>query len=137
MTDGVRPPDSAEKSLGDVVNDVSTKASLLVREEIELAKAEVQLKAKRLGTGAAAGAVAGVFMVLALFMLLHGLAWLFNDLFDKTWLGFFIVGVLLIVLGLVAGLLARRFFRRGSPPTPQLAIEEAQKTRAMLEEARR
>ena len=50
---------SAEKSLGDVVNDVSTKASMLVREEIELAKTEIAEKAKSLGKGVA-GTMAGL-----------------------------------------------------------------------------
>ena len=42
----------------------------------------------------------------------------------------------LLVLGAVGVLLAVRFFKRGAPPTPDLAIEEARKTQAMLEEAR-
>ncbi len=140
MTDGVKPPDSAEKSLGDIVGDVSSKASLLVREEIELAKAEVTQKAKKLGAGAGAAAVAGVFAFFALIMFLHGLAWLLADLLfglDDPWGGFFVVMALLLVLGAILGFLALRFFKRGSPPTPQLAIDEAKKTRAVIEEARR
>ncbi len=142
MSDGLRPQTEAEKSLGDIVGEVSEKASLLVREEIELAKAEVTQKVKRLGGGAAAGAVAGVFAFLALIFFLHGIAWLIADAISGSivigiWLGFFITAVLLLVLGAVAGLLALRFFRRGTPPTPQLAIEEAKKTRATIEEARR
>ena len=37
----------ADKSLGDIVNEVSEKASLLVREEIELAKAEITEQGSR------------------------------------------------------------------------------------------
>ena len=95
---GTTPPGSAEKSLGEIVNEVSEKATLLVREEIELAKAEIQQKVTRIAKGAACGAVAGVF--------------------------------------LIAGLLAVRFFKKGTPPMPELAIEEAKKTREVLEEAR-
>ena len=43
-----------DKSLGDVVSEVGEKASLLVREEIELAKAEITEKVTKLGKGAAA-----------------------------------------------------------------------------------
>jgi hypothetical protein len=57
---------TAEKSLGDVVGDVSTKASLLVREEIELAKTEIAEKAKSLARGSAAAAAAGVMLVFGL-----------------------------------------------------------------------
>ena len=46
------PPHDADKSLGEVVAEVSEKASLLVREEIALAKAEVTSKVKTLGKGA-------------------------------------------------------------------------------------
>jgi hypothetical protein len=137
--DGLHQPRSAEKSVGDIVGEVSQKASLLVREEIELAKAEVTQKAKRLGTGAAAGGVAGVFGVLAVIFFLHALSWFIAFLLGAEgviaiWLGFLITSVLLLVLGAVSGLLALRFFRRGAPPTPQLAIEEAKKTRAAIEE---
>ena len=51
------PPgaNGADKTLGEIVNEVSEKASLLVREEIELAKSEVTEKAKTLGAGAGVG----------------------------------------------------------------------------------
>ena len=137
--DSLRRSQSAEKSVGGIVNEVSQKASLLVREEIELAKAEVTQKVKRLGSGAAAGAVAGVFAFLALIFFLHALAWFIAFLLGAQGvgaisLGFLITGGILLLLGLIGGLLALRFFRRGSPPTPELAIEEAKKTRAAIEE---
>jgi uncharacterized membrane protein YqjE len=133
------PPGTAEKSLGEIVNEVSEKATLLVREEIELAKAEVQLKLSRIMKGAIFGAVAGVFLVFMLIYLMHALSWFWYDLFNfnAVWLGYAITTGLLLLLGLFAGLLAVRFFKRGAPPKPELAIEEAKKTRALLEEARR
>ena len=141
MSDGAHQQTDAEKSVADIVAEVSQKASLLVREEIELAKAEVTVKAKRLGGGAAAAAIAGVFAFLALIFFLHAVAWVLADAFGAgdvfgIWLGYIVTSVLLLVLGAVAGVLALRFFRRGTPPTPQLAIEEAKKTRATIEEAR-
>ena len=135
--DGGAPRDTAEKQLGEIVGEVSAKASLLVREEIELAKAELVDKAGKLGRGAAAGAVAGVFGFFALIFLLHALALFFNWAFGAPpWVGYLIVTLILIVAGAIAGFLALRFFRRGSPPKPELAIEEARRTRAVLEEAR-
>ena len=134
----MQPPDTAEKSLGDVVGEVSEKASLLVREEIELAKAEVQAKVTRLGKGAAAGAAAGVILVFAVVTFLHALSWFFIDLFDweSIWPGFLVVTALLLLLAALAGFLAYRFVQRGAPPTPDLAIEEAKRTRAAIEEVR-
>jgi protein-S-isoprenylcysteine O-methyltransferase Ste14 len=128
----------ADKQLGEIVSEVSAKASLLVREEIELAKAEVAQKAKRLGVGAGLGAVAGVFLLFFLIFFLQMLAYGFADWFSlKTWVGFAIVCILLLVFAGVLGLLAMRLFKKGSPPVPQMAIDEAKKTRAALEEARR
>jgi uncharacterized membrane protein YqjE len=130
----MRPPEGAEKSLGEIVSEVSEKASLLVREEIELAKAEVQEKFSRLARGAVVGAAAGVFVVLALIYLFHALAWLITDaLGEPPWTGFAIVTAALLLLGALAGFLAFRAFKKGAPPTPDLAIEEARRTREAFE----
>jgi uncharacterized membrane protein YqjE len=113
--------------LAQAIQDVSEKASLLVREEIELAKTEVMEKVTKLIKGAVVGIVAGIFAVLGLIYLLHALAWLIWDVIGGTrdfWLGFLIVAVVLFLLGGLAGFLALRFVKRGAPPTPQMAIEE-------------
>lgn len=130
---------SAEKSLGEIVNEVSTKASLLIREEVELAKTEVTTKAKSLGKGAAVALVAGVMAVFALIYFLFALAWFFNDLFDwvntSPWLGFLIVFGILIALAGLAGFMGLRWIKKGSPPVPEQAIEEAKRTRAEIMES--
>jgi uncharacterized membrane protein YqjE len=133
--DGLPPRDSAEKSLGDIVSDVSEKATLLVHEEIELAKAEVTEKVQSLGKGAAIAGAAAVFLIFAITIFFHGLAWLLDDLFDwnSIWPGFMIVFLLLTLLAIISALVARRLFQRGAPPMPDLAIEEAKRTRAELE----
>jgi H+/Cl- antiporter ClcA len=135
-TDGLPPQDTGEKSLGEIVADVSEKASQLVREEIELAKAEVTDKLSKLGRGAGIAAAAGVFLVFGVTMLFHGLAWFLDDIFnweDNIWAGFAVVTALLFLLAILAALIAYRLFKKGAPPTPDLAIEEAKRTRAELE----
>jgi len=116
--------------LARALQEVTQTAQLLVREEIALARAEVSEKAAKLIRGAVVGAVAGVFLLGALIVLLHALAWgiwsLFFDSMGTIWAGFVILAVILLVLAAVAGLVAARFVRRGVPPTPQMAIEEAQ-----------
>jgi hypothetical protein len=128
-------PTGADKNLGEIVSEVSEKASLLVRQEIELAKAEITGKLSKLGRGAAIGAAAGVFLVFGITMFFHTLAWFLYDLFDfgEIWYGFAIVTGILFLLAILAGLLAMRLFKKGAPPTPDLAIEEAKKTRAQFE----
>ena len=131
------PKESADKSLGEIVSEVSEKASLLVRQEIELAKAEVTQKLSKLTRGAVVGLAAGVFLVFAVTMFFHGLAWFLDDLFnwedDSIWAGFAVVAGGLLLLALLAALIALRLFKKGSPPMPELAIEEAKRTRAQLE----
>jgi uncharacterized membrane protein YqjE len=129
-------PPGADKNLGEIVSEVSEKASLLVRQEIELAKAEVTSKISKLTRGAAVAAFAGVFLVFGVTMFFHGLAWFLDDLFnweDQIWAGFAVVTALLFLLAILAGLFAFRLFKKGSPPTPDMAIEEAKRTRADLE----
>ena len=64
-----------EKSVADLVVEVSEKASLLVREEVELAKAEIEQKVKAIGRGAVVAAGAGFFVLLALIIAIEGAAW--------------------------------------------------------------
>jgi hypothetical protein len=138
MADGTPPPSSADKQLGEIVGDVTSKASLLVKEEIELAKAEIAQKAKRLGIGAGLIAVAGAFLFFFLIFFLHMLAIGFSDWFNlRPWVGYAMVCVLLLVFAAILALIARRMFKKGSPPVPEMAIAEAKKTRAAIEEARR
>jgi uncharacterized membrane protein YqjE len=114
--------------LGQAIQDVTEKMSLLVREEIELAKTEVTEKVMKLLKGAIVGIAAGIFAVFGLIYLGHAVAWLIWDVIGGTrdfWLGFIIVAVILFLLGGLAGFLAARFFKRGAPPAPQMAIEEA------------
>jgi uncharacterized membrane protein YqjE len=114
--------------LGQAIQDITETASLLIREEIELAKTEVKESGKKLVAGAVVGIIAGVFAVFGLIYLLDALAWLIWELIEgdvnSPWLGFLIVAVLLFVVGAIAALLAFRFIKRGSPPVPQMAIEE-------------
>src|SRR3954454_8800675 len=129
--------DTAEKTLGDVVGDVSTKASLLIREEIELAKTEMAEKAKSLAKGSAVAGIAGVMAVFALIYLFQAVAWFLNDLLNVQqafWAGFAIVFGFLILLAALAGLVGFRWIKKGAPPTPDLAIEEAKRTRAEIME---
>jgi Putative Actinobacterial Holin-X, holin superfamily III len=136
-SNGSTPPDSAEKPLGEIVSEVTTKAQLLVREEIELAKAEVTTKVSRLAKGAGFFAGAGVLAVFGLIYLFHFLAIGIADWFSlKVWVGYAIVTAFIFVIAGVLGFLGFRSVKKGSPPVPELAIEEAKKTQAALKEAR-
>lgn len=128
-------PPGDDRSVGEMVFDVSERVSTLVREEIELAKAEVSEKVQALLRGGAVGIAAGVFALMGLAMLMHAFAWLLNDLFfdDTVWLGFLVEAIFWFVVAAGAGYFAYRSFQKGSPPTPDLAIEEAKRVRQTLE----
>ena len=127
------PPD--QRPLGDLVAEVTENASTLVREEIELAKAEVSEKVQKLLRGSAVAAAAGVFAFLALILIMHGVAWLIaEELFDgKAWPGFFIEAALFLLIAALAGFIASKALKQGSPPVPEQAIAEAKLTKEMLE----
>jgi uncharacterized membrane protein YqjE len=130
-----QPPPGQDKSVGELVVDVSERTSTLVREEIELAKTEIREKIQKLLQGSVVGIAAGVFVLMALAMLMHGVAWLLNDLFfsSNLWAGFLIESAFWLVVAAIAGLIAYRSFQAGAPPTPDLAIEEAKRTKETLE----
>jgi len=123
--------DPRAPTIAEAVQQVSEHATLLVREEIELAKAEMAAKARKLATGAVVGIVAGVFVLTGLFFLLNSAAWGAYLIFGGTayWAGFLLVAVALFVLGAIAGIVAYRAVRRGTPPAPTMAIDEAKKIR--------
>jgi uncharacterized membrane protein YqjE len=111
---------------------------VLVREEIELAKAEISEKIAKLVRGGAVGIAAGIFALVGLAMLMHAIAWLLNDLFfeDDVWLGFAIEALFWFLVAAAAGIFAYRSVQAGAPPMPEMAIEEARKTKETLEGAR-
>lgn len=129
------PKEPDHRSVGELVFDVSEKTSSLIREEIELAKAEISEKVGKILRGSAVGMAAGAFAFLALILVMEGVAWLLNEeVFDgKPWPGFFVEAAIFLLVAAGAGFFAYRSLRAGAPPVPEQAIEEAKLTKAMLE----
>ena len=124
-------PTQNETALAEAIQRVTASTQALVRDEIELAKLEVQQKVKTLGIGAAVGVAAGVFLVAAGMLILHGFAWLFWYLLfpdEQFFWGFFMEAGLLIIMAALAGGLAARAFKKAQPPTPDRAIAELRAT---------
>lgn len=124
-----QPDQASTAQIAQAIQQVTERAQLLVREEIELAKAEVTEKVTKLGKGLVIGAAAGIFALVGLLLLIQGFAWLayyvlpVGDL-AYFW-GFFFVAAVLFVLGGLAGFFASKLVKAGSNPTPQMAIDEA------------
>lgn len=121
--------------MSDLVFDVAEKSSTLIREEIELAKAEVTDKVGKILRGSVVGIAAGAFAFLALILFMEGFAWLLaEEVFDgNAWPGFFVEAALFLLIAAGAGFFAYRSVQAGAPPVPEQAIEEAKLTKATLE----
>ena len=132
----VPPPGGPEdRSVTELVFDVSERASSLVREEIELAKAEIGEKVGKILRGSVVGIAAGTFAFLALILIMEGVAWLLaEEVFDgNAWPGFFVEAAIFLLIAAGAGLFAYRSVQAGAPPVPEQAIEEAKQIKSTLE----
>jgi uncharacterized small protein (DUF1192 family) len=119
---------SRSDNIATAVTEVSERVVLLVREEIELAKAEMTEKVSSIARGAAAVAAGAVFGVFAVVLGLATLAWGLNSIVNSLWVGFAIVFGVLVVATVGAFMFAWRKLRVGAPK-PQMALEEARKIR--------
>jgi uncharacterized membrane protein YqjE len=123
-----------DKSVTELVFDVSERTSALIREEIELAKAEVSDKVGKLLRGSVVGIAAGVFAFLALILVMEGFAWLLNEeVFENAWAGFFVEAAVFLLIAAGAGYFAYRSVKAGAPPVPEQAIEEAKLIKTTIE----
>jgi uncharacterized membrane protein YqjE len=120
-----------EQTLGAAAKQVAEHASTLARLELELAATELKGKVAALGKGA-------VFGAGALFFVLYAIGFLFATIaaalatFLPTWLALLVVTLVLLLGAGLLGLLAVRSVKRGTPPVPEQAIEEARMTTAAL-----
>jgi hypothetical protein len=112
----------------DGARDLVTHARTLVKLEIELAKLEVRRKAQSAALGMGLGAAAGVFAALmVVFLFAAAAAGISTQL--PVWASILIVaGALGLLAGLTA-LVAVKLLKKGAPPMPEQAIEEAMRTK--------
>jgi hypothetical protein len=77
-----------------------------------------------------------VFILAGLIYFLHFVALALADLLGANpWVGYLIVSGTLFILAGIGGFVAARLFKKGTPPTPQLAIEEAQLIKKTIQHA--
>jgi uncharacterized membrane protein YqjE len=112
------PEDARERGIGELVKDLASQTSTLVRQEIKLAQAEVTEKGKVAGRGA--GMLGGA-AVAALLMLgaLTALIIVVLDSFLGLWLAILIVTVLWGIVAAVLAQAGRKSLREATPPVPQ------------------
>lgn len=122
VLNGVPARPLAEQSTAELVQKASEQLSLLVRDEITLAKAELAEKGKRAGIGAGLFGGAGVLAMYGLGVAIAtGVIAL--DLVLPLWLAALIVTVVLFAVAGVLALLGKKQVGKAVPPEPSAAIE--------------
>jgi tetrahydromethanopterin S-methyltransferase subunit C len=113
-----------EPSLAELTKQLSDQTTALARKEVELAKAEMSLKAKRIGIGAGAFGAAGLIGVLALGAVTAAAILALAEAVD-TWLAALIVGLVYAAVAGILALIGRSRVQSGTPPVPERAIESS------------
>jgi hypothetical protein len=126
--------DPADRSVGDLVRNLSEDLSRLVRDEIHLAQAEVGAKAKKAGIGIGAFGGAGVIALYGLGVLIAA-AVLGLSAAVPAWLAALIIAVVLFVVAGVAALVGRKKLQQAAPPVPTRAIASTKADVAEIKES--
>lgn len=121
---GRTPAHAQDQTMAELGRQFTERAAALAQKEIELAKAELVLKGKRLGMGAGAGAAGALFGVFA-FASLTTAAILALAIVLDAWLAALIVAAAYGAIGGALALMAKRKVEEGNPPIPEQAIESA------------
>ena len=115
-----------ERSLGELVQQLSQQSAMLVRQELRLAQTELQEKGKRVGIGAGMFGGAGLVALYGAGALVAAAIIGIGTLLEP-WLAAVIVGVVLLAVAGVLALTGRKQVERGTPPLPEQAIESAKR----------
>jgi len=111
-----------ERPIGELVKELAGQTSTLVRQEIQLAQAEISTKSKLAGRGAAmlaGAAVAGLLALIALTAVLTAAL----DTVMPLWLAALIVTVLWVAIGAVLAARGRKELQHAGPPVPEQTVE--------------
>ena len=109
-------------TMPELVKELSAQTSALVRQEVELAKAELAQKGREAGVGAGLFTVAGVVGFLGAAALTAAIIALLSEAMD-TWVAALIVAALYLTAAGLSALAGRDRVRDASPLVPEQAIE--------------
>lgn len=111
-----------EASFGELISSLASDTSLLVKQEIQLAKVELTAKGKLIGKALATLVAAAVFGLLALIVLSVFLI-IVLDAFLELWLAALIVLVLWAVIAAVLASKGKKELDRATPVVPEATVE--------------
>ncbi|MCE7010908.1 phage holin family protein [Kibdelosporangium philippinense] len=122
MIEEVNKTPAQDKSVGQLVTDLSDGLKRLVRDEIRLAVFELRHKGKKAGVGAGLFGAAGLFAVLGLATLVAAVV-LALALVMAAWLSAVLVAAALLIVAGIAALIGKSQISRATPPVPAEAID--------------
>lgn len=111
-----------DRSISELSKDLASQTTALAQKEIELAKAELALKGKRLGMGIGAFGAAGLVGLYALGALTAATILALAIVLD-AWLAALIVAAAYAAVAGVLALTGKQKVEEGTPPVPEQAIE--------------
>jgi hypothetical protein len=111
----------ADLAVGEIIKNITDDVKLLVRDEMELAKAELTPAAKKGGTGAGLFGVAGYFALSATILLYFAAAFGLVEAGLSPWLAFLIVGVALLLIAGILALIGFMIVKTIKPPERTIA----------------
>lgn len=117
-------------SVGQLIGEVTKDLSTLMRQELDLAKAELTVEAKKAGQGAGMFGAAGFAGYMVLLFLSLALMWGLSNVIDTGWAGLIVAGVW-AVIGAVAFVLGRNKFRQVNPK-PERTVDTLQQVPGAL-----
>lgn len=124
---------NTEPTTAELISNVGDQVSRLVRDELELAKAELRQKGKRFGTGVALGGAAGVLAWFGLAGLLVA-AGAALALVMPVWAAALIVAVVLLAVAGVLAAVGVGDVKKSTPPIPEQAIDSTRRDIAAVRE---
>jgi len=112
---------AVDRSVGELVTDLTDEVKRLVRDEMRLAAFELRRKGKKMGAGAGLFGAAGLFALFGGGALVAA-AVLALALVVPGWLAALLVAVALFLVAGIAALVGKKEVTQAVPPVPEEAI---------------
>jgi xanthine/uracil permease len=122
-----------ERSLGDLFSDLSRETTTLVRQEVQLAKAELTQSATEAARGIGMLVAGGAVAYAGLFFLLLAIVFGLVDAGWDAWLSALVVGLVVVAIGAVLVLRARESLKPANL-APQKTVETLKEDAAWAKE---
>lgn len=134
-----RTASAEDASISELIQQLSEQASRLARQEVELAKAEMTVKGKRLGIGAGAFGGAGLVALFGLGALTATVILLLATAMT-AWLAALIVAAVYLAVAGVLALVGKSKVESATPPLPERAVasvkQDVEQTKLRAKEGR-